>query len=301
MIISKPLLASEANLDRIFPEDQNSHTGVFVSNKLDGIRALTINGKLLSRSFKPIPNVYIRTHIEAILPNNVDGELIVGNAFNESSSGIMSRDGEPDFTYHVFDYVSHSLLGCDEPFHNRLDKLKTLVKQINDPRIVLVPHEIVYCLDDLLQSEENALKQGFEGLMIRKYNGVYKCGRSSTREGILLKLKRFKDAEAKIVGFEELMHNSNDAKEDAFGRTKRSTKKEGLIPAGVLGKLIVQDLITGLEFGVGSGYDAKQRKSLWDARDTLSGKIITYKYQPAGVKDLPRFPVFKGFRHPEDM
>ena len=36
-------------------------------------------------------------------------------------------------------------------------------------------------------------------------------------------------------------------------------------------------------------------------RDTLPGQLIKYKYQPAGAKDSPRFPVYIGLRSPIDM
>jgi DNA ligase-1 len=36
-------------------------------------------------------------------------------------------------------------------------------------------------------------------------------------------------------------------------------------------------------------------------RDQMIGKLVKYKFQEAGAKDLPRFPVFLGIRHPDDM
>jgi len=76
-----------------------------------------------------------------------------------------------------------------------------------------------------------------------------------------------------------------------------------MVPADTLGEFHVRDVTTGLEFrvGTGEGLTKELRKTIWDARDEYVGKIITYKYQPHGVKELPRFPVFKGFRHSDDM
>lgn len=296
MTILKPMLASEVHLDKLkYP--------IQVSPKLDGIRSLVINQKQLSRSFKSIPNKYVKKTLEGLLPDGIDGELVVGSVtdplcFTNSSSGIMSQDGEPDFTYYVFDYV-FSDLGVG--FKNRFAALTDLVDRLKNPKVQLVPHKLVNNQEELLKAEEEFLAQGFEGLMIRDPNGPYKCGRSSTREGYLLKLKRFQDAEAVIVSCEELMHNDNIAEKDNFGRTKRSTKKEGMVPAGILGKFVAKDVVSGLEFGCGGGFTLKQRKDLWDIRDSLPGKIMTYKAQNAGTKDLPRFPVFKGLRDPDDL
>ena len=129
----------------------------------------------------------------------------------------------------------------------------------------------------------------------------YKCGRSSLKEGYLLKIKKFTDAEAVVIGYEEMMSNQNEAEKDAFGRTKRSTRADGMVPAGVLGALVVRDLTTNIEFKVSTGMDAYQRLMFWTQRDNLMGKIVKYKSQEAGVLIKPRFPVFLGFRSPEDM
>ena len=42
-------------------------------------------------------------------------------------------------------------------------------------------------------------------------NAPYKQGRSTVREGYLLKVKTFLDDEATVVRFEERMHNGNEA------------------------------------------------------------------------------------------
>jgi DNA ligase-1 len=149
--------------------------------------------------------------------------------------------------------------------------------------------------------EQNAIDSGYEGVMLRSPNSPYKCGRSTLKEEYLLKVKRFFDAEAEVVGFIEQMHNANEAEKDAFGRTKRSSKKAGMVPANTLGELRLKDLQTGLEFGCGTGLSQELRKQIWTNQDDYRGKIVTFKYQPSGQKSLPRFPVFKGFRHENDL
>ena len=63
----------------------------------------------------------------------------------------------------------------------------------------------------------------------------------------------------------------------------------------------MRDLTTGVEFEIGTGYTAKQRAEFWTSQPV--GKIVKYKFQPAGAKDegKPRFPVFLGFRDKADM
>ena len=132
--------------------------------------------------------------------------------------------------------------------------------------------------------------------MIRDISGLYKFGRSTAKEGILGKVKRFADAEAEIVGIEELHRNGNAAEINALGHTERSTAAAGLVPAGTLGALIVRAEGFAESFKIGTGYTAAQRDSLWADRASLPGRLVKFKHQPAGAKDAPRFPVFLGFR-----
>ena len=274
---------------------------VYVSPKLDGIRCLKVNGQAVSRKFKPIPNKFIREWIEANLPDGVDGELLAGGSFNEAQSLIMSRDGEPDFTYQLFDYVKGE---CAMRFNERQYHLLQIYNALSaesQKHVLIVPQYMVERVEELISFEERFIAAGYEGLMVRSIDSPYKNGRSTLREGYLLKVKRFEDSEAEIIGYGEQMHNGNEAEKDAFGRTKRSSCQENLVPAGILGKLLLKDIKTGVEFGCGTGFDIAMRKEIWDNQKKYLSRIVCYKCQPSGAKDLPRFPVFKGFRHPDDI
>lgn len=297
--ITKPLLASKIEVENIkYP--------VAATPKLDGIRCLIINGQANSRNFKPIPNRHIFSELEGY-PEGFDGELVLqskeNNSFQAVSSGIMSFEGEPDFLYCVFDWIEN--LGDENlPYVKRVEKLVEFHKSLKTEKLKrqwlpLIP-TIVNNETELLAYEGRCLTAGFEGVILRDPNGRYKFGRSSVREGLCLKLKRFEDGEAEVIGFIEQNTNTNEAEKDAFGRTKRSSKKEGLVAAGTLGKFQVRDLVTGLEFGVIGG-DHEFRKKVWDNQAEYLGKIVKYRYQSVGVKDLPRFPTFLGFRDPIDF
>ncbi len=292
-MIKKPMLASEAtDLDALF----RKHQMFLCSPKLDGIRAMIVDGKLVSRNFKPIPNFFIRTQIEAMsLPEGIDGEITVGETFNSSTSAVMSFDGKPDFIFHVFDICS------DEPFAIRYSELEKFCRKFSDARVSLVEHTVIDSVSELLDYEKKCLDSGYEGVMLRKLQGPYKFGRSSENEAYLLKLKRFHDSEAKILAVEELMSNQNEAEKDAFGRTKRSSKQENLIPAGTMGALVVADIVSGIEFKIGTGFTQELRDWFYDNSDRLIGKIVKYKSQESGKVEKPRFPVYLGFRDEADM
>ena len=267
----------------------------FFSPKLDGIRCIILDGVAMSRSMKPIRNEYVQKCIGKVEHNGLDGELIVGDMFDKAcyrntNSGIMTKDGEPDFAFHIFDRVD-----MGGKFHERLDSLP-----YNKPFIRIVPHLVAVNEDHLLQLESDFLSKGAEGVMVRSFEGRYKQGRSTMKEGILGKLKRFTDTECEVVGFQERMHNGNEATTNALGHTERSSHKSGKVGRGDLGALVLRTP-AGLEFNCGSGFNDEQRHEIWNNQGAYLGKLAKVKSFLVGVKDLPRFPTFLGFRDEIDL
>lgn len=298
-LITRPLLAVAAT------DIEQLMYPIFVTPKIDGIRCLIVDGKAVTRNFKPQPNVHVRTTLENIFKDisvSLDGELVLANgaSFNDVQSEIMSFDGEPKFEYHIFDLVDSDLT---EPYTQRLDKLFSLYQErySNNPKIKLIFPEKIENVEALSAYETLCLTAGYEGVMIRRGDGKYKCGRSTLKEGVLLKLKRFTDAEAIVLGFEEKLHNNNEKEKDAFGLSKRSSCKDNLVPAGTLGNLLVKDIKTNIEFSIGSGFDDATRKKIWENQPIYLNQLVKYKAQAFGAKEKPRFPVFLGFRSPEDL
>lgn len=297
----KPMLAGKAPADLTklkFP--------VYVSPKLDGIRCIITRDGPVSRNLKPIANDFIREYLSGNRGFNTfggfDGELIVGkptgnDVMNRASSGVMRKDGEPDFTYHVFDHFI-----MPDTFTYRQKKLAELLDRMNCPRVVLVEQIKVANAVVLSELEERYVSQGYEGVMIRDPYGHYKYGRSTTKEGGLLKLKRFETHEAIVVGSVERMHNANEATKDALGRTKRSTAKAGKVATGTMGALECM-LMNGngdvlpVKFEIGTGFDDAQRAKYWKRPP----KIVTFKCQGFTPDGAPRFPVFINERDERDM
>ena len=173
--------------------------------------------------------------------------------------------------------------------------------ELDHPRIKLVTHLKVHNLDDLLDWEQKYLNQGFEGIMLRSLGGIYKMGRSTLNQGILLKLKRFADAEATIIGFQERMKNMNEQTRDNLGNAERSSHKENMIPEGTLGAFKVKSEIFEKEFTVGSGLNNEERQEIWDNQEKYLGQTLKFKYFAYGDYDQPRFPIYLGIRPLEDM
>ena len=287
----KPMLAASKF------DESKARFPVTVQAKLDGIRASVVDGKLISRNGKPIPNAFVRDYLEKPEFEGLDGELIVGDptakdAFRVTTSGVMSEDGIPNFTYYVFDrWNAHG--GWTE-------REATLADPAEWVRIVRVPYITVDSMARLNAAETTLLREGYEGAILRVPGARYKFGRGTMSKLDLVKLKRFVDFEAVVVGYAEEQQNNNAATTNAFGRTERSTAKAGKVGKGRLGKLICRRA-DGVEFGVGTGFTEADRIALWAERDTLPGRYAKIKSFPVGEKDAPRFPVWLGFRHEGDM
>lgn len=279
---------------------------VLASPKYDGIRCVIREGRALSRALKPIPNVHIRGTLEALgaCAEGLDGELMLPYPanFHAVSSACMTHDVEPpsDWFYVVFDCLRDPAV----PFVERLELAQrrvALMHWVKSPRVFHCEHVQVNSPEELADYEAKALEAGHEGVMLRALDGPYKFGRATMREGYLYKLKRFTDGEAEIVAVLELQHNRNEAFKGELGQTKRRTIKSGKVDGGVVGKLLVRDLKSGVEFKIGTGFSAAQRALWWRIRDSMPGRIVRYRYQDHGVKDKPRIASFQGFRDRRDL
>lgn len=275
---------------------------LLASVKLDGIRAIVLDGVVVSRSLKPIPNKHVQQLFGGPKLEGLDGELIVGNAankdvFRNTTSGVMAIHGTPDVWFFAFDHVTNPSVS----FAAR----QLQVKQLSGiaMRVIKVGQTLITDVEELNKFEAKALADGYEGVMLRHAGSPYKHGRGTAKAQDLMKLKRFADAEAKILGVEEQMHNGNEAVTNALGAKERSSKQAGMVGKHTLGALLVQGIngpYAGIKFSVGTGFDDATRHKLWRTRHELSGQVIKYKFFPTGSKDAPRFPVFLGFRSLSD-
>ena len=295
MLKVKPLLSCEVSLDKInFP--------VYVSTKFDGIRALVIDSVVYSRSLKPIRNKHVQRLFGKQEYNGFDGELVVGDiyakdVFQKTTSGVMSEDGEPDVTFHVFDLWS--IPTFDYEYRQR-DLQEILLDEDKEyPSIVYAMIRLCKNIDDLTFFLEHERNVGGEGLICRSPSGIYKYGRSTPKEQLSIKLKFFEVGEFEVIGFEERMHNTNEVTTNELGYKERSSCKENLIPMNTLGSLVLKYGDT--EYRCGTGFSDAQRKEIWENKESYLGKLASIRYMSVGQIMLPRIPSFHGFRDKDDM
>jgi DNA ligase 1 len=265
----KLMLAAEV---KTFEELPESHYRV--SLKLDGIRAyvaLSPEGKpvVYSRTHKPIPNLQVQDRFGRVSLLGLEGELGLkeSSQFSSVQSVVMSRDKVDDtLCFNAFPWC--------------------VVEKNNALRV----YGVFYLVEELVAREDIRAKwkdmqscrsYPIEGLMFRRAcldpKEPYKEGRSTLKEGCLIKWKAKKSSEYTLVGVEE------------------ARDKHGY-PKGELGALVLRDHPADPPFKVGTGFSSAQRKELWATQETLKGKPVEVEYMNLHESGIPRHPVFKGFR-----
>ena len=231
-------------------------SGWWLSEKLDGVRAYWDGTQLLSRlgnKFHAPP-----WFTEALPKTPLDGELWGGRKLFQRTVGIVKRqDQSPlwkDLLYVVFDAPAF-----DGTFEERMGHLEA---SLGEGQTYARVHAQIPCtgLDHVREELARVEGLGGEGLMARRPKSRYEAGRSNT----LLKVKTFKDAEARVIGHVE-----------GLGKHK-----------GRLGALLVE-LADGTRFNVGTGFSDRERESPPEI-----GSLITFRYQELSDGGVPRFPSF---------
>lgn len=263
--------------------------------KLDGIGCRIIEGIPFSPQNKVLPNLLLNAWARKnrLVLNNLQGELIAAGTtqlFNASTRTFMNSVATiANSRFVVYDrvkagaYIDRFLLN-DLPI---LDQFPTIYKV--GYKWCRNPRDVEMYLD-------HVLAEGHEGLVLRSPEGEYKYGRCTVAEGLSLKLKPFKDAEATVIECIPAMENQNEAVINELGRTSRSKNRAGLVPKEMLGALRLR-AEDGREFKCGLGpMTHSEREEWWIHRKKKIGLRVTYTFLDYGEVDLPRSPKFKGVR-----
>lgn len=295
----KPMLASDYDPTKVnFP--------VVVQAKIDGVRGLNLNGTFTARSLKPFDNKTITAKFSKQEFTGLDGEITYGDIRSKdlcrnTTSLVNTQEGHADVKWNVFDYVTSETINL--PYLRRLEALREalnkLYSDLPHTRDIIVPVEskLVYNLEELEAFDTQMLKEGYEGTILRDPNGLYKSGRSTAKEGGLLRIKRFVQEDAIVLDIIEAVENTNEAKINELGLSERSSHKSNLIPKGMIGTLICRCLKTDKVIKVGPGKLTEEEKIYYFLNpELIIGVRISYKFFPKGIKDKPRFPTFEHFR-----
>ena len=296
-------------------QDSNDHPSKMTGKKrlevkLDGVRVLAVvngaNCTLYSRNGKAFENF---PHIQETIENNrpafqygvgmggrfvLDGE-IVGESFQTlMRQAHRKSDAQTEgMVYHIFDVIpldSFEEGHYNAQQHKRIDLLNRAASVINETDCLRIMNGLDVDLDtaegkDQMQRyAEEAVAQGFEGIMIKNIDAPYECRRSS----FWMKWKPTITVDLNIVDLEE-----------GTGRN-----------AGRLGAFVCEgvDNERNIRVNVGSGLSDSDRTEYWTAKADLIGQVVEIQADAVtqnqdGTYSLrfPRFVRFRGFEPGEKV
>jgi DNA ligase-1 len=271
--------------------------------KLDGVRVLAvITGNevtLYSRNGKVFDNFLeiedeLRENARAIREVTgtaivLDGE-VVGESFQKLMRQAHRKTGAQTagMRYHIFDWMP--LADFERGFWNRqqdrrLAALSRLANRFQDncQTLAIMPGldvdlDTAEGHDIMKRFAQDAVSEGYEGIMIKDLGAPYECKRSS----FWMKWKPTITVDLDIVGFEE-----------GTGRN-----------LGRLGAIICEGVDNGrdIRVNVGSGLSDSDRDDYWARRDLLLGRCVeveadavTQNQDGSYSLRFPRFVRFRGF------
>lgn len=228
----------------------------WISEKLDGVRAVWDGKTLQFRSGNPVPAP--KWFIDVLPRQPLDGELWLGRRSFDQLSSIVRRQTPDDAEWRRVRYMIFELPNASGNFTDRAEQIKAVTAAANLPWLQAV---VQFRLPDaaaLQKRLHDIVRSGGEGLMLHRDDAVYETGRSSA----LLKLTPWLDAEATVVAH-------------LPGKGKY---------AGMLGALRM-GLPDGRHFSLGSGLTDAQRHN-----PPPVGTLVTYRYRELTKNGMPRFP-----------
>lgn len=228
----------------------------WVSEKLDGVRAVWDGKSLRFRSGNPVPAP--QWFLDALPRQPLDGELWLGRGSFDQLSAIVRRQAPDDADWRRVRYMIFELPDAPGSFTERAEQIKAVATAANLPWLQAVPQFRLPDAAALQNKLREIVRYGGEGLMLHRDDAAYETGRSS----VLLKVTPWLDAEATVVAH-------------LPGKGKY---------AGMLGALRME-LPDGRRFSLGSGLSDALRRN-----PPAVGTQITYRYRELTKNGMPRFP-----------
>jgi len=251
-----------------------------VQTKLNGVRCNARwegdEVKLFSRGGKPYDVKHISDSCKNYLPKGTgqafDGEIYVHGMELQRINSLVKKP-QPDsvlLEFHIYD--TFRIDNLEQSWVDRYSDLKGYWGRFSN----ICPLRDVLTVEasgekEVLQFEEEFVKEGFEGAIVRDHRGTYEL---SKRSNLLLKVKSFQDDEFEVIGFLE----------DVRG--------------GVRWRCLTKD---NKEFRVVPMGSLPQRQEWFRTGDKYIGKMFKVKYFDFTPEGKPFHPVGICFRLEEDM
>jgi DNA ligase 1 len=195
----------------------------YVQPKIDGLRGVLQKKELYSRLKNKFSNLDHILHeiqdCEYMLDGEIYSELGKGKETQREKgqetiltfqqiNGLVKKKtlNEQDkkdmlnMVYIVYDFIPHANEIKKLTFHERYAILNDYFSKKKFKYIKLLQTHIAKDKDELIKYQKKFIKDGYEGLIIRNFDGLYKI---KNRSADLQKFKDFQDSEFKIIGFTE--------------------------------------------------------------------------------------------------
>ena len=307
-LIKKVMLAPNKAIDF---ESEHLKKGYpfLASRKLDGMRAVSLEGKFFSRSMKPLRDGVQEAFEDFLSESNraglvFDGELYSHNLDFSQLMSILRRGGSEvpsHVKFHIFDVMSVAewKYGGERPFADRVSEYCNWVNHYWDRgdyaeafRAEPVNQFVCKNSEDIRLHFNDAIDEQFEGLMLRDPLGRYKHGRGTLREGLIYKFKEWVTVDAKIVGYKRATrmkkeYADSDRGTDELGHSHRTSAKDTREEYDGIGSIVLLSS-DGVEFGAGIAKEC-DFKITWADRDAYLGRWVEARFMRHGAKDRPRF------------
>lgn len=245
----------------------------FSQRKYDGTRCVGIPGKgLFSRNRKGYP--HLKHIVEEInkLPSSIvlDGELYSDTLTFQEIVGIVKREtlkkGDEEkqlqIKYHIYDLINNM------SYEKRYATLQEIFHKYSFKYLELVKTDV--CENEKKMKELHAeyVAEGYEGIMLRNKNGLYKNARSVD----LQKYKEFFDDEYEVIDYKE-----------------GEGQEQGCV-------LWVCKTPEGKIFNCRPRGTREDRIELFKNGKKYIGQMLTVRFQELTDEKVPRFPVGIAFR-----
>ena len=297
----RPHLACDAKVDKLeFP--------LQCQYKVDGVRLLVCNGIATGRSMKKYQNLKMTEYFSQECFEGFDMEVGATHPNDPdlcrlSTSVVNTIKGDlPKFVV-VFDYLHPSVI--TETYEERMRTLEDYLTECelpSDVEVILSRQYTMNSQEDLELFYTKALEVNYEGLILRKQDGLHKSGRCTVKEANYLRMKPTGDSEGVVISIEEACENLNVAKVNELGHTARSTHKENMKPKGMIGALWLEDVHSGDVVKVGAGkLTHEERTYYFENQNEIIGDLVKYAFLATGMKDKPRHARYISHRVWEDM
>lgn len=288
--IVKPMLAKQADkvANKFFEGD------FYGSRKINGTRCLIFvkDGEIHTSSRGAInydlalfhithhPKLveFFNNHPEVIL----DGEIYKHGMTLNTISGLVRHQSTVEET-DVLEFYWYDVVDTNKPFADRLEDMEGYAYELklldfdpnrewneDDLKIQFLPQIPISGWTTMMKYHDEYVREGWEGLVIRKASAVYGPGK---RSNDMIKIKIYSDSEFKVVGLAEGLREED--------------------------MCFVMETENGQQFKAKPIGDRKQKQWYREHVDELVGKMATVKYFEMSGKEgseVPQQPIFIAIR-----